>query len=63
LNEIDAACDIYEQQLLDYSNDKIKLCNTYELYADYCIKWGRFDQANILLQKKLRSQDYNFEER
>jgi len=57
--EIDYVCEIYELQLRDYPKDKAKLCAIYQSYADFCIEWGRYDQANILLQKKLQLQSLN----
>ena len=62
-NEIDTACEIYELQLREYFNDKDKLCSIYQHFADYCIKWGRFSKAQILLQKKLRFQKHSIKER
>lgn len=62
-NEIDAACEVYELKLQSYANDTPKLVGIYQNYADYCIKWGRYSDAKKLLQKKLRLQNYNFQER
>ena len=38
-----------------------KLIDTYQNYANFCVKWGRYEHANILLQRKLAlaSEDYD----
>jgi len=32
----------------------------YQDYSDYCADWGRFEQARILLQKKLSIEKESF---
>ena len=57
---IEETCQIY-QLLIDSvpNNDKFKL---YDQYSEYCSKWGRFEVARILLQKKLSLEEDTFEE-
>jgi hypothetical protein len=53
-DEIDAACEVYDKLLLDYPNKDFKRCSIYQDYADYCTQWGRYHDAKVLLQKKLK---------
>lgn len=62
-NEINMACEVYEAQLKDFADEKIKSCEILQNYANYCILWGRYEKAKVLLQRKLQLQNYNIEER
>jgi hypothetical protein len=53
VNAIDLTCEVYELQLKDCQDDSVKRL-IYRDYAEYCKKWGRYPEAKVLLQKKLR---------
>jgi hypothetical protein len=60
-NEAEEVCQIYELMVAEQAAQSDKLIDTYQNYASFCVKWGRYEQANILLQRKLAlaSEDYD----
>lgn len=60
IRNIHEACEVYEiiiEQTKDISEKVEKLGE----YADYCLEWGRYEKANLLLQCKLSLERQSFE--
>lgn len=59
IGDIDETCEVYELILKDSTNLKSKIEKLGD-YSDYCLNWGRYEKATILLQKKLSLEKGNF---
>jgi hypothetical protein len=76
LNEVPEACD-FALVLAKYVKNIHESCEIYKLlisrakptikleliddFVEYCLDWGRLEQANTLLQRKLSLEKSNFE--
>ena len=59
VNNIEETCEIYELLVNEPGTVDSKI-ECYSEYAEFCIKWGRLQQANALLQKKLSLERQSF---
>ena len=49
---IDDACKMYDL-IIESQTNIVDKSQMLEDFANYCAKWGRLEQANIILQRKL----------
>jgi hypothetical protein len=75
LDEVPEACD-FALVLAKYVKNIHESCEIYEIliakaahtlklelisdFVEYCLDWGRLEQANVLLQRKLSLEKNNF---
>jgi hypothetical protein len=59
IKDIHETCEIYELIIADA--EPAEKPDFLDQYADYCLEWGRIEQANALLQRKLSLERTNFE--
>lgn len=59
IGDIDETCEVYELILKDSANLMNKIDKLGD-YSDFCLEWGRYEKATVLLQKKLSLDKGNF---
>lgn len=61
IKDIHMSCSIFDDLLRDTEATLEKQLPILDDYIHYCIEWGRFDDANKLLQRRLSLEKDNYE--
>lgn len=61
IKDIHTSCEIFEELLKDTKDSLAQYLPILDDYIRYCMDWGRFDDANKLLQRRLSLEKDSYE--